>query len=120
MADAAPVNVQRDFVDNLFNISGRVAIVTGATGALGGAIAVAYAMSGAKVVLTGRNANKLEAVAKQITDVGGICTTVAADPSSAEDFAKVIETAKTTPSSSGPPCPAAPSRPTPRCSATTT
>ena len=37
------INVQREFVENLFSI--KEAIVTGATGALGGAIAVAYAMS---------------------------------------------------------------------------
>ena len=34
------VNVQRDFVENLFSIKGKVALVTGATGALGGAIAL--------------------------------------------------------------------------------
>ena len=39
------INVQREFVENLFSIKDKVAIVTGATGALGVAIAVAYAMS---------------------------------------------------------------------------
>ena len=39
------INVQREFVENLFSIKDKVAIVTGATGALGGAIAVAYSMS---------------------------------------------------------------------------
>ena len=54
------VNVQRDFVENLFSIKDKVALVTGATGALGGAIAVGYAYAGAKVVLTGRNKVKLD------------------------------------------------------------
>ena len=39
------INVQREFVENLFSIRDKVAIVAGAAGALGGAIAVAYAMS---------------------------------------------------------------------------
>ena len=37
------INVQKDFVQNLFSIQDKVALVTGATGALGGAIAMAYA-----------------------------------------------------------------------------
>ena len=41
------VEIQQDFVANLFSIQGQVAIVTGATGALGGAIAVSYAYAGA-------------------------------------------------------------------------
>ncbi len=40
------VNVEKSFVDNLFSIKDKVAIVTGATGALGGAIAVGYAYAG--------------------------------------------------------------------------
>ncbi len=84
------VNVQKDFVENLFSIRGKVALVTGATGALGGAIAVAYAMSGAKVVLTGRNTEKLNAVATQIAQEGGECAIISGDPASEEDVAKII------------------------------
>lgn len=85
------VNVQREFVENLFSIKDKVAIVTGATGALGGAIAVAYAMSGAKVVITGRNADKLNAVAEQIAHEGGECALIAGDPSKNEDLDRIVK-----------------------------
>ena len=75
------VNVSKEFVDNLFSIKDKVAIVTGATGALGGAIAVAYALAGAKVVLTGRNKGKLDEVAAQIAKEGGQCAIITGDPS---------------------------------------
>lgn len=85
------VNVQRDFVENLFSIKGKVALVTGATGALGSAIAVAYAIAGAKVVLTGRNSEKLAAVADQIAKEGGECATISGNPSSQEDVEKIVQ-----------------------------
>lgn len=96
MAEAKRIDVSREFVDHLFDISGKTAIVTGATGALGGAIALAYAMSGAKVVLTGRNQKKLEAVAAQLKEEGGDCIVQAADPSDPEQFQAVIDAAKKT------------------------
>ena len=84
------INVQKEFVQNLFSIQDKVALVTGATGALGGAIAMAYAMSGAKVVITGRNEKKLSAVAEQIAKEGGECALIAGDPSKTEDVDKII------------------------------
>lgn len=84
------VNVQREFVENMFSIKDKVAIVTGATGALGSAVAVGYALAGAKVVLTGRNAAKLEAVAKQIKEENGECAIVTGDPASEEDVKKIV------------------------------
>ena len=90
------VNVQRDFVENLFSIKDKVAIVTGATGALGGAIAVGYAYAGAKVILTGRNKEKLEEVAEQIAKEGGVCAVIAGDPSNQEDVDKIVKFAVST------------------------
>ncbi|MEE0514066.1 MAG: SDR family oxidoreductase [Emergencia sp.] len=85
------VNVQKEFVEKLFSIEGKVALVTGATGALGSAVAVGYALAGAKVVLTGRNAAKLDEVAKQIKEEGGECACVAADPAVEEDVKKAVK-----------------------------
>lgn len=87
------VNVQKDFVQNLFSIQDKVAIVTGATGALGGAIAVAYAYAGAKVVATARNEKKLQAVVDQIRENGGEVTPCVADPSSEADMQKLVKCA---------------------------
>lgn len=87
------VNVQKEFVENLFSIKDKVAIVTGATGALGGAIAVAYAYAGAKVVATARNEKKLQEVVNQIKANGGQVTACVADPSKTEDMARLVKCA---------------------------
>ncbi|MEZ5684733.1 MAG: SDR family oxidoreductase [Paracoccaceae bacterium] len=60
-------------------ITGRVALVHGASGGLGGAIATALAAEGARVALAGRNLGKLEALAAQITAAGGEALVVAWD-----------------------------------------
>lgn len=45
----------------MFDLNGRVALITGATGGIGGAIARKMKQAGATVVVTGRNAAKLNA-----------------------------------------------------------
>lgn len=85
------VNIQKEFVDNLFSIRDKVALVTGATGALGSAIAVAYAMAGAKVVLTGRNKEKLDQVAAQIAQEGFECAIITGDTSKQEDVDRMVK-----------------------------
>lgn len=50
----------------MFDLSGKTALVTGASGGLGGAIARALAAQGAKVALSGTRAEALEAVQKEI------------------------------------------------------
>ena len=52
-------------------LKGKSAIVYGAGGAVGGAVAKAYAREGALVFLAGRTAAKLDAVATEITAAGG-------------------------------------------------
>ena len=50
-------------IENLFDIKGKVALITGATGGLGKATALGLARAGAKVMLTGRDREKLKPVA---------------------------------------------------------
>ena len=50
----------------MFNLSGKTALVTGATGGIGGSIARALHGVGATVAISGRQADKLEALAKEI------------------------------------------------------
>jgi 3-oxoacyl-[acyl-carrier protein] reductase len=52
-------------------LDGRNAVVYGGGGAVGGAVASAFAREGARVFLAGRTAAPLEAVAGRITDAGG-------------------------------------------------
>jgi 2-deoxy-D-gluconate 3-dehydrogenase len=56
---------------SLFDLSGRVAVVTGGNGGIGLGMAEGLAAAGATVVLAGRNATKGAAAAKQIADAGG-------------------------------------------------
>lgn len=52
----------------------KTAIVYGAGGSMGGAIARAFAREGAEVFLAGRTLEKLDAVAVEITSAGGSAT----------------------------------------------
>ena len=52
----------------MFDLSGKVALVTGATGGIGGAIAEALHAQGAAVVLSGRRTDVLEALAARLGD----------------------------------------------------
>ena len=52
-------------------LEGRTAIVYGGSGAVGGAVAKAFAREGARVFLAARRVEPLEAVAKEIRDAGG-------------------------------------------------
>lgn len=57
----------------------QVAVVTGAGGVLCSEIAVKLAQEGAKVVLVGRTAEKLQKVADRITAENGVCMVCACD-----------------------------------------
>jgi NAD(P)-dependent dehydrogenase (short-subunit alcohol dehydrogenase family) len=66
-------------MQNLFDLSNEVAVVIGATGVLGGALAEGLAAAGAKVAVLGRNAERGEARAKAIRDAGGTAEFFSAD-----------------------------------------
>lgn len=57
-------------IRELFNLAGRVALITGGCGHLGSAMARALAEAGASVVLTSRDAAKAEAAANSLPIVG--------------------------------------------------
>lgn len=90
------VDLEKSFVDNMFSIKGKVALVTGATGALGKTIAKAYGYAGAKVMLTGRGAAKLEPLVEEFKAEGIDCAYVTGDPAKVEDVENIVaETVKT-------------------------
>lgn len=62
----------QSYLNSLFSLDGRVAVVIGGTGELCGAIAEGYAQAGAKVVLVGRDPAKAEARLARIRAAGGL------------------------------------------------
>ncbi len=66
-------------MSNLFDLSGKVAIVTGGTGVLGGAMAKGLAESGAKVGILGRRKDSAEENVKAIKSNGGEAIPLIAD-----------------------------------------
>ena len=71
---------------DLFDLTGEVAVVIGATGALGGAMAEGLAQAGARVAVVGRNAERGESRVKQIRERGGQAEFFAADAMSRESL----------------------------------
>jgi NAD(P)-dependent dehydrogenase (short-subunit alcohol dehydrogenase family) len=72
------------------NLSGKVALVTGAGQGVGQGIALAMAAQGARVMITGRTASKLEATATLIAGRGGQVLQAVGDVKSPEDNATWI------------------------------
>jgi 3-oxoacyl-[acyl-carrier protein] reductase len=74
----------------MFSLSGKTALVTGATGGIGGAIAKALHAAGATVAISGRQVDKLEALKAELKER---CVVVPCDLASKEQVAKLIDEA---------------------------
>ncbi|HEX2593336.1 MAG TPA: 3-oxoacyl-ACP reductase FabG [Rhizomicrobium sp.] len=77
----------------MFDLSGKTALVTGASGGIGGAIAKALHKQGANVVLSGTRAEALEAVKAELGERAFIATCNLSDMASVEALIKTAETA---------------------------
>ncbi|MGJ8533000.1 MAG: SDR family NAD(P)-dependent oxidoreductase [Alphaproteobacteria bacterium] len=66
---------------SIFDLSGKVALVTGASRGLGRSMAVGLAEAGAKIVVTSRNLTSLEETSAEIERVGGTSVPLVLDVS---------------------------------------
>ena len=76
--------------ENLFSVSGRTAIVTGASSGLGVVFAESLGGAGANVVLAARRADRLEEVAARIATAGGKAIALPCDVTEAGQVDSVV------------------------------
>ena len=77
----------------MFDLTGKTALVTGASGGLGGAIARALHAQGAAVTLSGTRRDALEALAAELSERVHVCPCDLADPASVETLVPAAEAA---------------------------
>ena len=85
--------MNQDFVNNLFDVKGKVALITGATGALGKAIAFGYGLAGMKVFVTGRSDKKNQDLIKELEAQGIDCGYESGDPAVEADVVRITNAA---------------------------
>src|SRR6516162_6513220 len=80
-AEAAPSRSARGVrpTSTAFDLTGKIALVTGASGGLGRHFALTLAAAGAKVALAARRTEQTEAVAGEIEESGGTAIAVSMD-----------------------------------------
>jgi len=80
-----------ELLKDLFDVSGKVALITGATGGFGRAASMGLAMAGAKVMATGRYEKKLKPLVDEIERAGGVAAYSAGSPIDHEDVKRVVK-----------------------------
>jgi len=75
----------------VFDLKGRVAIVTGGNGGIGLGMARGLAGAGARVVVSGRNAQKSESAVKDLVGLGAEACAIAADVTDAAAVARLVQ-----------------------------
>ena len=78
-------------MENCFDLQGKVAVVTGASGGLGADAAMAYAQNGADVALLARRKDRLEVLANKIRLTGRKALAVQCDVANEESVENAIE-----------------------------
>lgn len=75
---------------DLFNLSGKTAVIIGGNSTLGGVMAEALGAHGADVAIVGRNMDKCKEVCLRITEAGGRAKSFSADATLTEDLRRVL------------------------------
>jgi len=77
---------------SLFDLSGKVALITGSSRGIGRAIAEAMAEAGAKVVISGRKADRCKAAVDELSRQGHTALGVPCNVSSKDDLRRLTDT----------------------------
>jgi 2-deoxy-D-gluconate 3-dehydrogenase len=80
-------------MSNLFDLTGKVSIVTGGNSGIGKGIAIGLAEHGSDIVIAARNQEKTENVVKEILSMGRRCIGVQCDVLERRDIVKTVDTA---------------------------
>jgi len=78
-------------VQELFDLTGKVALVTGGGRGIGETAATALAEAGARVVITGRREEYLTAASEKMAARGFACLAVVADVTQPDDVARAVQ-----------------------------
>lgn len=77
--------------DSLFDLTGEVALVTGASSGLGERISLVLASRGAKVALAARRIERLEEISTRVTDMGGNSIALRLDVTDLDSYEGILD-----------------------------
>ena len=80
--------------NKMFDLTGRVVVVSGASSGLGVQMAKGFALHGADLIITARRLEKLEDVAKEIREYGVKCLAIQCDVTKTESVNQAAEKAE--------------------------
>jgi NAD(P)-dependent dehydrogenase (short-subunit alcohol dehydrogenase family) len=89
--EIAGFKMKKQEIDNLFDVSGKVAVITGATGGFGRTTSLGLAAAGVKVMATGRSEETLKSLVAEIEEAGGTAAYSAGSPVDPEDVQRVVK-----------------------------
>ena len=75
---------------SMFDLTGRVAVITGSSRGIGRAIAIEYARMGARVVISSRRIDACKAVVSEIREAGGHATAAACNVRNKADLEGLV------------------------------
>ncbi|GAB1477273.1 SDR family oxidoreductase [Bacillota bacterium] len=83
--------LNQEFINGLFDVKGKVVLLTGATGALGKALSIGYGLAGMKIFVTGRSEDKCKSLCEELKAMEIPCGYSTGDPAAEKDVIKVVK-----------------------------